>query len=280
MVFLASCSGRSASNVDEAGARVRDADAIRLRSSAAPGSPSTTSSSSSAGSASSPPGTSACSYRAALQAEMVSMLAKYVPGGVWTPAARVVARSERRDDGPHRDRARVDPRRGGALGDLRRGRLRRQPRVGARTSMRRSSRSSLFALVCLVVLHPRIFGPLMTRLMRRFGVAPIEPLPFSDDGRAARLLLRHLDHRRARALLPDPQRRRRAGLATIPFLGGVGAVGAIVAVLVVFAPSGLGVREASMYGAAHRRHEQLRRARRDDPQPARDHARRGSPFSP
>ena len=30
-------------------------------------------------------------YRAALQAEMVSMLAKYVPGGVWTPAARVAA---------------------------------------------------------------------------------------------------------------------------------------------------------------------------------------------
>ena len=30
-------------------------------------------------------------YRAALQAEMASMLAKYVPGGVWTPAARVAA---------------------------------------------------------------------------------------------------------------------------------------------------------------------------------------------
>ena len=31
------------------------------------------------------------SYPAALRAEMVSMLAKYVPGGVWTPAARVIA---------------------------------------------------------------------------------------------------------------------------------------------------------------------------------------------
>jgi NhaP-type Na+/H+ and K+/H+ antiporter len=30
-------------------------------------------------------------YSVALQAEMLSMLAKYVPGGVWTPAARVVA---------------------------------------------------------------------------------------------------------------------------------------------------------------------------------------------
>ena len=38
------------------------------------------------------------------------------------------------------------------------------------------------------------------------------------------------------------------GLATIPFLGGVSAVGAIVSVLAVFAPSGLGAREASMYG--------------------------------
>ena len=36
--------------------------------------------------------------------------------------------------------------------------------------------------------------------------------------------------------------------ATIVFLGGTAAVGAIVAVLFVFAPSGLGPREASMYG--------------------------------
>src|SRR5207302_3261606 len=31
------------------------------------------------------------SYGVALQAEMVSMLAKYLPGGVWTPAARTLA---------------------------------------------------------------------------------------------------------------------------------------------------------------------------------------------
>jgi uncharacterized membrane protein YbhN (UPF0104 family) len=37
-------------------------------------------------------------------------------------------------------------------------------------------------------------------------------------------------------------------VTTIVFLGGVGAVGAIVAVLAFFAPSGLGPREASMYG--------------------------------
>jgi uncharacterized membrane protein YbhN (UPF0104 family) len=38
------------------------------------------------------------------------------------------------------------------------------------------------------------------------------------------------------------------GAEDIVFLGGVGAVGAIVAVLAFFAPSGLGPREASMYG--------------------------------
>jgi uncharacterized membrane protein YbhN (UPF0104 family) len=31
------------------------------------------------------------SYPVALRSEMVSMLAKYIPGGIWTPAARVVA---------------------------------------------------------------------------------------------------------------------------------------------------------------------------------------------
>jgi hypothetical protein len=35
---------------------------------------------------------------------------------------------------------------------------------------------------------------------------------------------------------------------SIVYLGGVAAVGAIVAVLVVIAPSGLGVREGTMYG--------------------------------
>ena len=30
-------------------------------------------------------------YQVALQSEMLSMLAKYIPGGVWTPTARVVA---------------------------------------------------------------------------------------------------------------------------------------------------------------------------------------------
>jgi uncharacterized membrane protein YbhN (UPF0104 family) len=37
-------------------------------------------------------------------------------------------------------------------------------------------------------------------------------------------------------------------VSSIVFLGGVAAVGAIVAVISIFAPSGIGPREASMYG--------------------------------
>ena len=39
-----------------------------------------------------------------------------------------------------------------------------------------------------------------------------------------------------------------ASLSEVPYLGGAACVGAIVAVLFVFAPSGLGVREGAMYG--------------------------------
>ena len=53
------------------------------------------------------------SYPAALRAEMVSMLAKYVPGGVWTPAARVVA-ARRAGITDARARDGLDPRRGRA----------------------------------------------------------------------------------------------------------------------------------------------------------------------
>jgi hypothetical protein len=88
----------------------------------------------------------------------------------------------------------------------------------------------------------------MQRLLRPFGADTIEPLPFSQtivllvfycgtwliSGAAVYFMLRSVG--------------TDVGLATIPFLGGVSAVGAIVAVLAVFTPSGLGAREASMYG--------------------------------
>jgi uncharacterized membrane protein YbhN (UPF0104 family) len=99
-----------------------------------------------------------------------------------------------------------------------------------------------------LALHPRVFRPLAHKLLRPFGAETIEPVPFSQTifllifycgtwliaGAAVYFMLRSLG--------------TDVGLAAIPFLGGVSAVGAIVAVVAVFAPSGLGAREASMYG--------------------------------
>jgi uncharacterized membrane protein YbhN (UPF0104 family) len=185
-------------------------------------------------------------YAAALQAEMVSMLAKYIPGGVWTPAARVVA--------------------------ARRFGVTDTPLVVA-SILLEAGLSALagvavffaglllvtdadapllpllaFAALVAVALHPRVFAALARRLLRPFGATDVPPLPTRTvfgllafyaatwplGGVALFLLLRSVGGD------PEP--------SAIVYLGGTSAVGAIVAVLVVFAPSGLGVREASMYG--------------------------------
>ena len=64
--------------------------------------------------------------RAVLGAEMLSMLAKYIPGGVWTPAARVVAARRAGVDNTSVVLA-DDPARGRALRGRRRDRARGQP---------------------------------------------------------------------------------------------------------------------------------------------------------
>jgi uncharacterized membrane protein YbhN (UPF0104 family) len=186
-------------------------------------------------------------YWVALQAEMVSMLAKYLPGGVWTPAARAVAL-----------------RRYGGITDT--------PTVLASILVEaalsaisgvivfvlslawvRDVNAPLlplvgFAVLLATLLHPRIFRPLFNKMLKPFGAHNLEPLPFPltlglllfycgtwlIGGFAVYFMLRSVG--------------ADVGLETIPFLGGVSAVGAIVAVLAVFAPSGLGAREASMYG--------------------------------
>ncbi len=186
-------------------------------------------------------------YRVALQAEMVSMLAKYLPGGVWTPAARAVAL-----------------RRGAGVTDT--------PTVLTSIFVEAALSAIsgvivfvvslawvrgvnaplpwliLFAVLLSSLLHPRVFRPLSRRVMKPFGADAIEPLPFPVTitlllfycgtwligGLGVWFLLRSVDASPA--------------WSTIPFLGGVSAVGAIVAVLAIFTPSGLGVREASMYG--------------------------------
>ncbi len=187
------------------------------------------------------------SYPAALRAEMVSMLAKYVPGGVWTPAARVVA-----------------ARRAGIT----------DAAVVTASILLEAGISAIagvivfvlslawvdgvdaplaplaaFGVIVAVLVHPRVFRPLAARVLRRLGyqrelptlLAPTIALlllfysvTWVLGGVSVWLLLRSVGAR------PDPE--------SIIFLGGTAAVGAIVAVLFVFAPSGLGPREASMYG--------------------------------
>jgi uncharacterized membrane protein YbhN (UPF0104 family) len=186
-------------------------------------------------------------YRVALQAEMVSMLAKYLPGGVWTPAARAVAlrRSAGVTDTPTVLASILVEAMLSAISGV----------IVFVVSLAwvRGVHAPLWALIPFAVLlasllHPRVFRPLSKKLLEPFGAESIEPLPFPltlllllfycgtwlVGGIAVYWMLRSLGS--------NP------GLATIPFLGGVSAIGAIVAVLAVFLPSGLGAREASMYG--------------------------------
>src|SRR5215204_6377548 len=115
-------------------------------------------------------------YRYALQAEMLSMLAKYIPGGVWTPTARVVA--------------------------LRRFGVRDTPVVLASIALEAglsalsgvlvlmASRPLVgvadvpwillgpFALVIAILVHPRVFGAVASRLLRPFGGQQVPSLPY------------------------------------------------------------------------------------------------------
>jgi glycosyltransferase 2 family protein len=186
-------------------------------------------------------------YRVALQAEMVSMLAKYIPGGVWTPAARTLALRRAAgvtDTGTVLASILVEAALSAISGVI---------VFVVSLAWVRGVDAPLPPLVALVVLlasglHPRIFRPLSHKVLKPFGAHEIEPLPFSVmlglllfycatwviGGLALWFLLRSVEATPA--------------LSTIPYLGGVAAVGAIVAVLAVFTPSGLGAREASMYG--------------------------------
>jgi uncharacterized membrane protein YbhN (UPF0104 family) len=185
-------------------------------------------------------------YGAALQSEMVSMLAKYLPGGVWTPAARTVAL---------RKYAGVTDTPAVLASILVEAGLSAISGVIVfviSLAWVRGVDAPLPALIAFAVLlasllHPRVFRPLTGKLLRPFGAGGIAPPAFPLTlllllfycgtwlvaGSAVYFLLLSLGS--------DP------GIAAIPFLGGVSAVGAIVAVLAVFLPGGLGAREASMY---------------------------------
>jgi len=187
------------------------------------------------------------SYPTALRAEMISMLAKYIPGAIWAPAARVVA-----------------ARRAGVT----------DAALVTSSMLLEAGLSAVAGVIVFVVslpfvdnvdaplwplvtfggvlavlVQPRVFRPVAGWVLRRVGYQKELPdmrgrtistlLVFYAGtwvlgGVALWLLLRSVGAH------PEP--------VTIVYLGGTAAVGAIVAVLFIFAPSGLGVREASMYG--------------------------------
>ena len=185
-------------------------------------------------------------YRVALQAEMLSMLAKYVPGGVWTPAARVVALRRHGIKETSVVLASV----------LLEAGLSALAGVGvfvAGLALVDGADAPLlpiaaFAALVAVLLYPPVFRAVASRLLRPFGAHDLKPLPgrvalsllgfyactWPIGGLALFFLLRSVGG--------DP------AVSSIPYLGGASAIGAIVSVLVIFAPSGLGVREASVYG--------------------------------
>jgi glycosyltransferase 2 family protein len=185
-------------------------------------------------------------YRVALQAEMLSMLAKYVPGGVWTPAARIVAmrRAGVKDSGTVLASVMLEAGLSAVAGVL--------VFVASLSTVSEKDAPLLplvaFGLLIVVLLHPAVFRRLARVVLRPFGSPDVRPLPYRTmialvayyavswvvGGAALYFLLRSVDADTA--------------ATAIPFLGGVSAVGAIVAVLSIIAPSGLGVREASMYG--------------------------------
>jgi uncharacterized membrane protein YbhN (UPF0104 family) len=186
------------------------------------------------------------SYLAALRAEMVSMLAKYIPGGIWTPAARVVAaRRAGITDAPLVTVSILLEAGISAVAGV----------IVFVVSLAWTEEVKapilpivLFAVIITTLLHPRIFCPLASRVLRRFGHPALRPLRTTTmafllafysftwvvGGLALWFMLRSVG--------------AHPPISTIVFLGGTAAVGAIVAVVSIFAPSGLGPRDASMYG--------------------------------
>jgi glycosyltransferase 2 family protein len=183
-------------------------------------------------------------YRAVLGAEMLSMLAKYIPGGVWTPAARVVAARRAGVDNTSVILATILLEAGlSAVAGV----------IVLAASLPFVSGVDApvwpvvgFAVLATALLHPRVFAPLATRLSRRFGGGVIEPLPW---GTAIGVLVFYaftwvVGGAALTALLAAVG--GHPGAEAIAYLGGASAVGAIVAVVTVIFPSGLGVREGAV----------------------------------
>jgi glycosyltransferase 2 family protein len=187
------------------------------------------------------------SYPDALRAEMISMLAKYIPGGIWTPAARVVAarRAGVTDAALVTSSMLLEAGISAVAGVI--------VFVVALPFIDNVDMSPwplvVFGAVLAVLVQPRVFRPLAGKVLRRLGYT--KELPNLRGRTLSGLLLFYAGTwvlgglalwLLLRSVGAHPE------VSTIVFLGGTAAVGAIVAVLFVFAPSGLGPREASMYG--------------------------------
>jgi hypothetical protein len=99
--------------------------------------------------------------------------------------------------------------------------------------------------VAIAVLHPRVFGPLIDRLLRAFGREPL-PAVISLRGVLALLAFYTLNwgvvavgiYCVARSVSTIP-------LGDIPIVGSAQAVGYVAALVTLVAPAGLGVRDAA-----------------------------------
>jgi glycosyltransferase 2 family protein len=186
-------------------------------------------------------------YPAALRAEMISMLAKYIPGGVWTPAARVVAarRAGVTDAALVTSSMLLEAGLSAVAGVI----IFVLGLAFVDDVKAPLAPLIVFGVVIGILVQPRVFRPLAHKVLRRFGYR--QDLPNMRARTLTGLLVFYAGTwivggvalwLMLRSVGAHPE------AASIVFLGGVSAVGAIVAVLVVFAPSGLGAREASMYG--------------------------------
>ena len=209
-------------------------------------------------------------YRIALQSEMISMLAKYIPGAVWTPAARTLAlrRSAGVTDTPAVLASILVEAGLSAISGV-------IVFVVSLAWVRGVDAPLLplvgFALLLALALHPRVFRPLAEKLLRPFGAETIEPVPFSQTitllifycgtwliaGAAVYFMLRSLGTDVGLATIPV-SRRRLGGRRDRRSARGLRSVRPRRA-------RGVDVRLAA------RGHHLRPRARRDAPEPARDH---------
>ena len=185
------------------------------------------------------------SYWLALQAEMASMLAKYVPGTVWTPLARIVWLRRAGVDQTALVLASILLEAGlSALAGVLVFVLSLLAVDGSDAPL---APLALFTVAVAALVHPRVYLPLARRVFRRLGGGEPPVLAYRRmlalvtfyaftwlvGGAALFFLLRSVGGHPA--------------VSDVAYLGGTAAVGAIVAVLSLVMPSGLGVREGSMY---------------------------------